>query len=327
MRSFEYIRPPTLEDAISILARGARALAGGTDLITLMKADIDAPERLVSLRGLLPGGIRSAPDGTSIGAATLLSDIEAHEIIRSRYAALAQAAAAAASLQLRNMATLGGNLLQRPRCWYFRNRDIDCWLKGGPSCPAREGRNREHALFGGNYCVAVHPSDLAPALLAFDAVLTVAAPPGQRTLTLDQLYALPQPERRTETTLERHDVIVNVRLPPPAPRTRSVYLKAMDRKAFAFALAGVAALIRASDDGARVAHARIVLSGVAPVPWRAEAAEALLIGAQPTPDLLERAADAALAGAMPLRENRWKLPLQRALITRALEQLVPQAGH
>lgn len=327
MKAFEYMRPPTLEDAISLLARGARALAGGTDLLTLMKAEIDTPDRLVSLRGLLPSGIRPASDGTSIGAATLLADIETHEAIASRYAALAQAAGAAASLQLRNMATLGGNLLQRPRCGYFRSRDIDCWLKGGATCPAREGRNREHALFGGNHCVAVHPSDIAPALLAFDAVVTVAAPLGQRTMTLDQLYALPQPDRRTETTLDRHDVIVGVRLPLQAPRTRSVYLKAMDRGAFALALAGVAALIRTSDDGARIAHARLVLSGVAPIPWRAEAAEALLIGVQPTPDLLSRAADAALAGAMPLRENRWKLPLMRSLIVRALEQLAPQPAH
>lgn len=324
MRPFTYAAPPTLEDAISSLGRNARPLAGGTDLLTLMKADLYAPERLVAVRRLLPDGIREAPDGaTLIGAATVLADIAASTRITRSYTALAQAAAAAASPQLRNMATVGGNLLQRPRCWYFRNRHVGCWLKGDDTCPARNGENRQHALFGGTHCVAVHPSDLAPALLALDAVVTVAGPLGQRTVTLDELYALPQPHRRTETTLGANDLIVSIRLPPPDAAAGSVYLKAMDRAAFSFALAGVAALVQLSADGRRIARARLVLNGVAPIPWRAQAAEEALAAAEPQQALYEHAAKAALEGAMPLRHNGWKVPLLRALIVDALSRLAP----
>ena len=321
MRAFSYEAPPTLEEAISRLGRHARPLAGGTDLLTLMKADLYAPERLVAVRPLLPRGITTAADGTVIGAATVLREVAASDVIARRYAALAQAAETAASLQLRNMATLGGNLLQRPRCWYFRNRHIPCWLKGGADCPAREGENRQHAVFGGTRCVAVHPSDLAPALLAFDAVLSVAGPLGQRTMTLDELYRLPEDTRRSETTLGENELIVAIRLPLQDEATRSIYLKAMDRAAFSFALAGVAAVVRLADDNRRIARARLVLSGVAPIPWRAQAAEAILAGAELKPALFSIAADAALQGAMPLRHNGWKIPLLRSLIVRALERL------
>src|ERR671939_366172 len=171
MRAFAYATPQTLEEAVRMLGPDTRALAGGTDLLTLMKADIAAPERLVNVKPLLPRGIEARPEGLEIGALTTLAEIEVHEIINAGYSALAQAAAVAASPQIRNLATIGGNLLQRPRCWYYRNARIDCWLKGGPDCPAREGENRNHALFGGGPCYAVHPSDVAPALLAFEAAL------------------------------------------------------------------------------------------------------------------------------------------------------------
>jgi xanthine dehydrogenase YagS FAD-binding subunit len=322
MRSFTYTAPGTLTEAISILGRSARPLAGGTDLITMMKADLYAPERLVAVRSLLPSGITSAAEGVTVGAATVLSDIAADGILSRRYTALAQAAEAAASLQLRNMATLGGNLLQRPRCWYFRNPHIPCWLKGGDHCPAREGENRQHALFGGNRCVAVHPSDLAPALLVFDAELRVCSAQGERTLMLNEFFALPDDGRRNETVLGEGELILAVRLPPQSDESRSIYLKAMDRAAFSFALAGVAAAVRLSEDRRRVAHARVVLSGVAPIPWRAHAAEAVLLGAEASERLLQNAATAAVSGAVPLRLNRWKIPLLQALVERALRELV-----
>ena len=327
MRAFSYATPPTLEEAISSLGRSVRPLAGGTDLLTLMKADLYSPETLVAVRPLLPKGISTAPDGTVIGAATVLSDIAASGVIARSYAALAQAAEAAASPQLRNMATLGGNLLQRPRCWYFRNRHVGCWLKGDETCPAREGENRQHALFGGTHCVAVHPSDLAPALVAFDAVVAVAGPSGQRTVTMDELYALPEPRRRVETTLRENDLIVSIRLPLPDKAARSVYLKAMDRAAFSFALAGVAALVRMSEDGRRIVHARLVLSGVAPIPWRAHGAERELLGGEVNEARLRRAAEAAVDGAMPLNQNGWKVALLRALVLRALTGLVATPQH
>jgi xanthine dehydrogenase YagS FAD-binding subunit len=321
MRPFAYSAPATLQEAVAMLGRSARPLAGGTDLLTLMKADLAAPERLVAIRALLPRGIAAGGEGLTIGAATTLSEIESDALVSGQFTAVAQAAAAAASPQLRNMATLGGNLLQRPRCWYFRNPHFRCWLKGGEACLAREGENQHHALFGGGPCVAVHPSDLAAALLAFDADVRVLGPHGERMLTLEEFFALPEDVRRTETTLGNDEVALGVRMPSHPAETRSVYIKAMDRATFSFALAGVAAVARLSDDR-RIGHARVVLSGVAPIPWRAQGAERVLLGAEASEHVLRDAAEAALAGAAPLRRNSWKVPLTRTLVMRALQAVV-----
>ena len=318
MRPFAYSAPATLHDAVALIGRSARPLAGGTDLIALMKAGLVAPERLVSVRGLLPQDISEGGDGLTIGAGATLAGIARDGRIAGAFAALAQAAAIAASPQLRNMATLGGNLLQRPRCWYFRSPHLRCWLKGGDRCYARDGESRQHALFGGGPCMAVHPSDPAAALLAFDADVLVRGSRGERRLRLEALFELPQEGRRRETTLAEDELLLAVRLPPHPDRTRSVYLKAMDRQAFAFALAGVAAAVRLSPAG-KIGHARLVLSGVAPIPWRARAAEAVLAGANADDGVLREAARAALEGAELLRQNGWKVPLARALVHRALK--------
>lgn len=321
MKSFSYSAPASLPQALPLLGPAARPLAGGTDLLTLMKADLAAPERLVAVRKLLSHEILQKENGLTLGAGITLSDIETHPDIARRFTALAQAAAAAASPQIRNMATLGGNLLQRPRCWYFRNPRTPCWLKGGDGCPARDGENRLHALFGDGPCVAVHPSDLAPALVAFDAELRVRATQGEGTMTLEQLFALPEEGRRSETRLAPDELILSVRMPPPPEETRSTYLKAMDRQAFAFALAGVAAVLRL-DERRVVDHVRVVLSGVAPIPWRSQAAERVLLGAEPTGRVLQEAADAAVADAAPLKHNAFKIPLLRTLVRRALRSLI-----
>jgi xanthine dehydrogenase YagS FAD-binding subunit len=322
MRPFGYSSVSSINEVLAGLGGGARALAGGTDLLTLMKADIVAPPQLLDIKQLreLGGGIRDSAGGLEIGALTTLSEIEADPQIARRYPVLGQAAALAATPQLRNMATLGGNLLQRPRCWYFRNPQVHCWLKGGEHCPAREGENRGHALFGGGPCHAVHPSDVAPALLALDAELRLRGPSGERSLPLAKLFEPPTPSRRTETVLGERDLIIAVRIPPPADGSRSVYLKAMDRKAWSFAL--VAAAVALRFDGQSIADARVVLGGVAPVPWRATAAERALLGAQAAAPRLDLAAEAALQGAAPLRHNGYKVPLARALVRRALGILV-----
>ena len=323
MRPFEYMTPSTIGQAVAVLGAQTRALAGGTDLLTLMKADIAAPERLVNVKPLLPRGIEPRPEGLEIGALTTLAEIEQHPIIGQGYSALAQAAALAASPQIRNLATIGGNLLQRPRCWYYRNARIDCWLKGGADCPAREGENREHALLGGGPCYAVHPSDPAAALLAFDAALWLHGSAGERTIELADFFAMPTPERRTETLLPPDVLVLKLRLPPHPPETRSCYLKAMDRQTWAFALAGVACVLRLS--GRKIAHARIVLSGVAPIPWRAAAAERELQGAVAGPDRFAAAAEAAVQEAAPLRHNGYKVPLTKALVRQALTALTNPA--
>jgi xanthine dehydrogenase YagS FAD-binding subunit len=350
MRVFEYVRAATVNDALAqqgdkALAQqgepstsqqgqatapnpaqhapaaplnGRRFLAGGTDLLTLMKADIVAPSVLVDLKRAddLPRGIEESADGLTIGALTTLSEIEHDPIVQQRYPALAQAIGQAATPQLRNMATIGGNLLQRPRCWYFRSSLFHCWLKGGSECHARDGENQHHAILGDAPCVAVHPSDAASALLAYGASVTLRGPAGERTMSVEDLFAEPTDERRTETTLRDGEILIDVRLPAPRPGTRSVYLKAMDRKVWAFALVGVAAVIEM--DGDAISEARLVLSGVAPIPWRARAAEQALAGQPATPETFARAADAALSEARPLEHNGYKVPLARSLIVRAL---------
>jgi xanthine dehydrogenase YagS FAD-binding subunit len=314
------MRPETIDEAIGH-GDGSRYLAGGTDLLTLMKREIDTPERLVDLKRLpeLTDGIVDTGDGVEIGALATLTELERHPLIRASYPALAEAAAIAATPQLRNMATIGGNLLQRPRCWYFRDEHVRCWLRGGDTCYAREGENQHHALFQPSPCVAAHPSDPATALLALDAEVTIRGPVGERTVPIGEFFAPPDEKRRRETTLGAGEIVTAIRLPGFAPDERSTYRKAMDRKVWAFALVGVAA--RVVMEAGRVADARLVLGGVAPVPWRVPDAEAVLAGSALDDQTIERAAEAALAGAIPLARNGYKIPLATALVRRALVDL------
>ena len=325
MRPFDYASPGTIAETLALLAdaqpggvSGVRPLAGGTDLLTLMKADLVAPHLLVDIKRLadLDDAITEGPDGLEIGALATLAQIEADPLVGALAPALAEAASLAASPQLRNMATVGGNLLQRPRCWYFRSPRVDCWLKGGAGCPAREGENALHALFGADPCVAVHPSDLATALVALDAEVRLRGRGGERRLPIAEFFALPEDARRTETVILGDELIVSLRIPAAAPGTRSTYLKAMDRKVWAFALVGIAASLRL--DGGRIAEARLVLGGVSPIPMRATEAERLLVGAESGSGVFAQAAELAMAGAVPLRDNGYKVPLAKALVRRVL---------
>jgi xanthine dehydrogenase YagS FAD-binding subunit len=328
MRPFDYVRPESLHDAIAMLDNGndARLLAGGTDLLTLMKHEIVVPERLIDIKRLpeLDDRIGPAPEGLRIGALASLAQIEDDPLIRGEYTALAEAAALAATPQLRNMATIGGNLLQRPRCWYYRSEHVNCWLKGGTDCPAREGENQYHALFGESPCVAVHPSDPVTALVALDALVEVAGSGGTRSVPVAEFFALPTDDRRTETTLAAGEIVTAVTLPAAPATARSTYLKAMDRKVWAFATVGVAAWL-VVDDG-RIGDARIALGGVAPIPWRVPDAEQVLVGEAPSDALFERAAGVALEDAVPLAKNGYKIPLLRTLIRRALVVATGHAG-
>ena len=328
MRSFDYSRAGTIDEALSLMGQDGdglvRPLAGGTDLLPLMKCDIVTPTRLIDIKRVsdLPSGVEETGEGLEIGALTTLSEIETNSVIRERYTALAEAAALAASPQLRNMATIGGNLLQRPRCWYYRDPHFHCWLKGGDECFARDGENQQHALFGDSPCVAVHPSDLPTALVALNAEVHLRGSNGERRVPLANFFALPTEERRTENTLGSDELIVSLRLPTPASGTRSTYLKAMDRKVWAFALVGVAAVVRM--DGSEIADARVVLGGVANIPWRVEAAEQALIGNAPSDDLAARASEVAVDGAHPLEHNGYKAPLAKTLVRRAVTELTSQ---
>lgn len=328
MRPFDYVRPESVSEAIAVLGKthghqqgAARLLAGGTDLLTLMKHEINTPEQLIDIKRLpeLDDSITESEHGITIGALTTLSRLEDDPLIRESCPALSDAAAIAASPQLRNMATIGGNLLQRPRCWYYRSEHVDCWLKGGADCPARDGENQQHAIFDGSPCVAVHPSDLATALFALDAEVYVRGPRGDRSVPFEAFFALPDDERRTETTLATDEIIMSVNVPREPRNTRSTYVKAMDRKVWAFALVGVAARL-VIEDG-RIADARLVLGGVAPIPWRVADAEALLIGQSAGPELFERVARVAVEGAEPLAKNGYKVPLATSLVSRALSAI------
>lgn len=345
MRPFSYIRPTTINETIALLkdsdeatermrsidarqvgsgvpdgpeAELPRLLAGGTDLLTLMKHDLATPGQLIDIKRLpeLDNAIAPSTQGTRIGALTTLAQLEDDPVIRDTHPALAEAAGLAATPQLRNMATIGGNLLQRPRCWYFRNDKINCWLKGGDDCPAREGENQHHAIFGDSPCVAAHPSDLATALVALGADVHLHGADGERTLPLEEFFIPPTDERRRENVLQQTDVITSITIPNPSATAQSTYLKAMDRKVWAFAQVGVGAMLVIEDQ--RITGARLVLGGVAPTPWRATEAETLLTGAVPERELFERVAQVALEGAAPLSRNGYKVPLAKALITRAL---------
>ena len=316
MRPFDYASPPDVDEALALLRDDARPFAGGTDLLTLIKADVAAPALLVDVKRSLEGGIRETPNGLTFGTLTTLAEMERSALVRERLPALAEACALAATPQLRNMATIGGNLLQRPRCWYYRSDLFHCWLKGGDECPARDGENQQHAIFDLSPCVAVHPSDPAVALLAYDAEVSLRGPRGNRTVPIRTLLAPPTEDRRTETTLHDEELITAVHVPHAPAGARCVYRKAMDRKIWAFALVSVAVVLRVIDG--EIAAARIALGGVANVPLRSLKAEAALLGAPPTEVTFTRTVDAALEGAQALEENAYKLPLLTGLLLQAL---------
>jgi xanthine dehydrogenase YagS FAD-binding subunit len=320
MKKFAYITAPTVEQVIPLLDATTRPLAGGTDLLTEMKEDIVTPERLVSLRRL-PGlrGIARDANGLRIGALTTLSDLERSLDVRDGpYAALALAARSAASPQLRNAATIGGNLLQDVRCWYYRG-PFNCWLKGGEECYARNGEHHLHALFQQSPCIAPQPSDPATALLALDAQVEIQDADGARSVALLELLAPPTDTRRKPHTLGPAELIVGLTL-PTRDGWRSVYHKGMERATYAFALVGVAAAIRM--DGEKVAEARIALGGVANTPVLAETVAASLIGQPLTPESIAAAAAKVADGAQPLPQTAYKQELVVRMVAAALQALV-----
>jgi xanthine dehydrogenase YagS FAD-binding subunit len=323
MRAFDHVSATSAEEALAELNAHrdgeTRFIAGGTDLLTLMKAELVAPARLIDLKPLTHlRGIRRQADGaTSMGALTTLADIERDASIAGAFPMLMQAIRDVATPQLRAMATIGGNLLQQYRCWYYRD-GLNCWLAGGDECYARAGQNQYHAIFQSGPCVAAHPSDLAPALIALDAAVTIQGQTGERETLVEDLLAAPTDDRRVAHTLGQGEIITQINIPAPSPAARGVYLKAMDRQAWSFALASVAA--RLILEGDTIREARIVLGGVANMPQRAREAEAALIGQPITSELTTRAATLAVQGAAPLSLNGYKVRLARELTRRAILQ-------
>ena len=328
MKPFAYERAADASSAVAaVTARpGAAFLAGGTNLVDHMKLGVQSPDLLVDVARLLPATIEDRDDGgLRIGAGVRNADLAADVRVRTRYPALAQALLSGASGQLRNVATTGGNLLQRTRCPYFRAPSLPCNKREpGTGCSALGGFNRDHAILGASeHCVATHPSDMAVALLACDAVVQVQGSGGTRAIALADLHRLPGDAPQHDTTLRHGELIVAVDLPALPIAARSAYRKVRDRASFAFALVSVAAALRL--EGEEVADVRIALGGVAHAPWRATRAELALRGRPATEAAFRAAAQAELRDARALEHNAFKLPLAANVIVAVLRDLTSGA--
>lgn len=329
MKAFEWMSPASLSEAVEMLKsaptpddvdESARPMAGGQDLLTTMKDYLTRPSRVVNLKKIrdldrIEGDPRK---GLRIGALVTLSQLEENSLVRTGFPGLSEAAHSIASPQIRNLGTVGGNLCQRPRCWYFRLEDVVCIKKGGSECYAAKGENKYNAILGGGPSYIVHPSDLAPMLVALGASVSVTGGNGNRTIPLDKFFVLPSEGNiRRENVLRNDEIITHIQVPASSFAANSTYLKFKERDSLDFALASVAAAVELGP-GKTVRQARIVLGGVAPVPWRAPKAEAYLIDKTLSNDVLAEAGRLALSGAKPLEKNAYKVPLTQTLVRRAL---------
>jgi xanthine dehydrogenase YagS FAD-binding subunit len=323
MNPFDYVRPSTVAEAIAAAAEpGAAFLAGGTNLVDLMKVGVARPARLVDIRRL-PGLDRIEwldNGGARVGAMVRNSDLAYDPRFARTYPAVAEALLSGASAQLRNAATVGGNLMQETRCAYFHDMASACNRREpGAGCDARQGQNRLHAVLGwSEHCIAIHPSDFATPLVALDAVVEVEGPHGRREIPIDSLYRLSDADRRRSTALEPGELIVALRLPAEAAAfsRHARYLKLRERTSYAFAVVSAAAALRFEDGSIR--EARIAMGAVAAKAWRAREAEAALVGAPPRRESFVRAADIAIADARPSGDNAFKIELARRIVLRAL---------
>jgi xanthine dehydrogenase YagS FAD-binding subunit len=315
---FSYVRAESTKEAVNHLSTdGARIHAGGTDLLGCLHDHVFSARKIVSISGIEKlRGIRETSDGgLKIGALTTITEIAHDPLVQDRYGCLAQGAAEVASPQLRNRGTLGGNLCQKPRCWYYRG-EFHCLRKGGESCYAVGGENQYHCILGGDRCFIVHPSDTAPALVALGGEVRIVGSGKGRTLPLEHFYVLPGMDPTRETVLAPQEIVTEIRIPPPPSGLRSSYRKVRARRSWDFALAGVALAL--TFGGGKVTGGRVVLSGAAPIPWRSQEVEEVITGKKITPKVADRAAKAAVKGARPLSENGYKVDLFRGLLEEEL---------
>jgi xanthine dehydrogenase YagS FAD-binding subunit len=334
MKLFELARADDPGQAIAAGAKATTAqqgaeirfIAGGTNLVDFMKLTVETPQKLVDINHLPFGKIEALPDGgLSIGAVVRNSDLAYHPIVRKNYAVLSEAILSGASPQLRNMATTAGNLLQRTRCMYFRDTAMPCNKREpGSGCAAITGINRSLAILGtSEHCIATNPSDMNVAMAALEATIHIRGTKGERSVPIGDFYLLPGNTPQRETVLEPGDLITHVTLPPPAPGSRSLYLKLRDRASYEFALASAAVVITAA--GGKITRARVALGGVGTKPWRSPEAEAELTGQPATQAVFQKAADAALRGAKPQSQNGFKIELAKRCLVHALK-LVTQTA-
>jgi xanthine dehydrogenase YagS FAD-binding subunit len=324
VRPFAYARATDIDSALTALADApeAKFLGGGTNLVDLMRLGVATPATLVDVTRLPLGEVRESPGGgVIIGATVRNSDLAGDVLVRDRYPALAEALLAGASGQLRNRATVGGNLMQRTRCLYFQDITKPCNKREpGTGCPARDGEHANLAIIGqSEHCVATHPSDMAVPLAAFDALVHVVGPAGKRTIPLVDFHRLPGDEPERDTVLGDDELITEVELPPLGVAAHSTYRKVRERASFSFALVSLAAALDTTDGTVR--DVRLALGGIAHKPWRASVAEVALRGGPATEESFVRAADIELAQATPLRDNGFKVQIARNLIVQTLLEL------
>lgn len=329
MKAFTNLRPRDVRQAIALAEeskRGGRAAifaAGGSDVLALVKERIVSPEVIVSLRGLAAAsGVSNSARGVTVGGLTTLANLATAERIRRDYAVLAEAAESVATPQIRNVGTLAGNVCQRPWCWYYRNA-FPCYKNGGNQCFSASGEHQFNAIFGGGPSYIVHPSDTAPALVALGASFTIQGPAGSRTVPASDFFTLPRVNAAKENVLAENELLVSVELPPATASRRSTYHKVLDREAWTHAVVSAAVVL--DMDGQTCRSARMVLGGVAPVPWRLDAVERMLAGQRITPELAAKAGELAVADATPLPKNRYKVPLTRTMVQRTLQELAARS--
>jgi xanthine dehydrogenase YagS FAD-binding subunit len=318
INNFAYVKAGSLSEAVKALStEGSKLHAGGTDLVGCLRDGIIQVEKVVSISNLksLRKISTGSGGGLEIGALTPLADIAVSDTVIEKYPVLAQAAEAVGSPQIRQQGTLGGNLCQRPRCWYFRS-DLQCRKKGGDTCYAMGGENQYHAIFGGGPCFFVHPSDTAVALTALGAELTIAGSSGNRTVKIEDFFISPRKTLEKENILLSNEIVTAIRVPPPSAGARSSYRKIRARAAWDFALVSVAAVLQFENDTVR--SARIALGGVAAYPWRIEKAEKMVEGRKLDAGIAAQAAEAAVDGALPLRDNGYKLEIVKGAVEESL---------
>jgi xanthine dehydrogenase YagS FAD-binding subunit len=314
---FEWSNARSIDDAIGQLNDKTIVKAGGVDLMDRLKEHLDSPSRLVNIRTISGlDYVKEESGWLRIGPMVTLAAIAEHPVIRQHYAVLADAALNAATPQIRNMATVGGNLLQRPRCWYFRNEHFHCRRKGGDECFAQEGENEYHAIFDNEICAIVHPSAAACALTALGAKVQVKGKNGAREIALDDLFVRPETDVTREHVLKPDELLTEIRVPAPSDETRSAYTKVGQKESFDWPLVEVAVVLEPR--GGAVKTASIVLGAAAPVPWRAAAAEKALTGKPLNEQSAREAATAAVQGATPLAQNAYKIPMFEAVVRRTI---------
>lgn len=315
MNRFEWVNATTIDQALGATTDTSSFKAGGVDLLDLMKDGIASPQRLVNIREISGlDKISEDEGGLRIGPLVTLTEIEEHSVIQKKYAALSQAASRIATPQIRNMATIGGNLVQRPRCWYFRSEDFHCRKKGGTHCFAQDGENDYHAIFDNRVCAIIHPSGVAVPLVALNGRVEITTKKGKREVALEEFFVSPVHNVRRENILEPGELITAIFV--PASDARNMYYKQGEKESFDWPIADVAVAL--AMQGSRCSQASIVLGGAAPYPYRAKAAEAKLKGNEITEGTARAAAEAAMANAMPLEKNAYKIPIFEAIIRRTI---------